>query len=764
MPTSGRKTIGFLINTTTGETNYENDLWLGAHDAAAEHGFDLIVFAGEQISPDPATGKARTGNFIYDLYSPGIVDAMVLATTTVCSGIGDAEIERFIKRYGDIPFVMIQGLKGRYRSLVDNSGGVYEAVNHLITVHGKKRIGFIRGPLGTESDERFEAYRRALKDKGLEYDERLTYVGNFLAESGTACAAELVDVRKVPFDAMAAANDGMAFGFIQGLHARGKRVPFDVSVVGFDDIEGATFLNPPLTTVRQPVYKQSYQAVRMACDLLEGKPVQKEMILSTENVYRQSCGCLLQSIMDHRTAVGSSDPPSAGDWRERRQEIAAGIIGGAGMTRAEMPAAQDLVARIAAHLRGEAVSQSADELLAYVESTLAAFADSEASAGRWLSFMRETRAAMMVMAENPERAQAAEVLSLRLERIADEMRLRAAGMRNLSTDRLNAGLRGLTMNMGATFDRGQLLALLDASLPRNGIPGYSLALFEGGEAEKGIPARLHQAGAFVDGKHVAPPSSGEAFPSARYFKRDLFSSRRRSFILEPLSFGRTLIGVTALEVDLRKGAPYNSTARQLESSLMGARFLEESEKSGKALAERAERIERLVLPMIESLEKVAALATEKSLRTEALADAAKVSQERLNGTITTLSAVASGISAMAKLLEAIDEISVTVNLVSLNASIEAAHAGQFGRGFAIIAKEIKKHAESTQSKTAEIMESIKGILGKVDLTTKAGQESLASYRDEEEGVKILLDTFTVITRDMGALAEAGRKILDTMKA
>jgi methyl-accepting chemotaxis protein len=125
---------------------------------------------------------------------------------------------------------------------------------------------------------------------------------------------------------------------------------------------------------------------------------------------------------------------------------------------------------------------------------------------------------------------------------------------------------------------------------------------------------------------------------------------------------------------------------------------------------------------------------------------------------------AAGISAMASLIGAIDEISVTVNLVSQNAFIEASHAGELGRGFAIIAKEIKKHAESTQSKANEIMKSIEVVMEKVDLTKREGQQSLESYREEEEGVNLLLETFTAITRDMGVLAEAGRKILQTMQS
>jgi hypothetical protein len=764
MPGNGRKSIGFILGGTEGPSNFERELWLGAHDAAVARDFDLLVLVGGSFLQKAATGKPAAGNVIYDLYSPGVVDVVTLATITACLGLDEAGTERFVQRFNGLPFVMIRGLPGKYKSLVDNASGVYEAVCHLIKVHGRKRIGFLRGPIGSDSDERFEAYRRALADNGLEYDERLTYVGDFLADSGTAFAAELLEVRKVEFDGMAAANDGMAFGFIQGLHARGKRVPFDISVIGFDDIESAAFFNPPLTTVRQPIYRQSYQAVEMACDLLAGKPVERERALPTENVYRQSCGCLPQSIDDRRIPVGSQDASLLGKWRERRRELMARIVERSHLIPGELPAAEDFAARISAVLRGNTGAESVDSLLAYVESALSGFADDESSTGRWLAFMRETRACMIAMVDTADKAPAAEELSCRLELIAGEMRLRAAGMRALATDRLNTALKQLTIPMAATFELEKLLSLLDSSLPLNGISGYSLAFFDGESAGSGPPPRLRQVGAFVDGQSIRPKSDAEHFPSAQYFKRELFSSKRRSMVVEPLTFGDALIGIVAFEVHTRNGASYDSIARHLSSSLMGSRFLAESVLSHKALVERGERIQRLVLPMIESLEKVAALIAEKSRATAAIAAAAKRSQQQLDGTIATLSAAAAGVSSMAALIQAIDEISITVSLVSLNASIEASHAGEFGRGFAIIAKEIKKHAESTQAKASGIMRAIQDVLEKVDCTTKAGQESLESYREEEKGVNLLLETFTAITGDMGALAEAGRKILQTMRS
>ncbi|AXK35836.1 LacI family transcriptional regulator [Streptomyces armeniacus] len=132
----------------------------------------------------------------------------------------------------------------------DNRGGARQAVEHLLE-RGRRRIAVITGPLDqTSALDRLHGYRDALDV--MEADPALVAHGGFTAEGGERAMAELLD-RTPDLDAVFAGSDLMASGAIRTLRAYGRRVPEDVAVVGYDDLEPAAWADPPLTTVRQDV-------------------------------------------------------------------------------------------------------------------------------------------------------------------------------------------------------------------------------------------------------------------------------------------------------------------------------------------------------------------------------------------------------------------------------------------------------------------------------------------------------------------------------
>jgi len=143
----------------------------------------------------------------------------------------------------------------------DNHGGARQAVTHLLE-RGRRRIAVITGPLDqTSAQDRLDGYRDAL---GVaEADPALVAHGDFTAEGGERAMAELLD-RSPDLDAVFAGSDLMASGALRTLRARGRRVPADVAVVGYDDLAPAAWADPPLTTVRQDVQEMG----RMMAGLL----------------------------------------------------------------------------------------------------------------------------------------------------------------------------------------------------------------------------------------------------------------------------------------------------------------------------------------------------------------------------------------------------------------------------------------------------------------------------------------------------------------
>lgn len=165
----------------------------------------------------------------------------------------------------------------------DNLGGAAKAVRHLLD-QGRRRIATISGPLDmTAAQERLTAYRDTLQDTGR---RSIVALGDFTRISGAEAMRQLLD-DDPQLDAVFAANDLMAIGALRTLREAGRRVPDDVAVIGFDDIEAALYTAPALTTIRSPMGDQAARTARLLLDLLSDGEAES-VVLPTELVIRES--------------------------------------------------------------------------------------------------------------------------------------------------------------------------------------------------------------------------------------------------------------------------------------------------------------------------------------------------------------------------------------------------------------------------------------------------------------------------------------------
>ncbi|NVI91420.1 LacI family DNA-binding transcriptional regulator [Actinomadura sp. BRA 177] len=165
---------------------------------------------------------------------------------------------------------------------VDNVGGARTAMEHLLA-KGRRRIATITGPLDMSAGlDRLAGYRETLSGTGR---RSLAAMGDFTRESGAAAMQQLLE-DDPDLDAVFAASDLMAAGALHTLRKAGRRVPDDVAMVGFDDIDAARFTDPPLTTVRQPIDDVAQTIVRI---ILTGVDDQAApVIFPTELIPRDS--------------------------------------------------------------------------------------------------------------------------------------------------------------------------------------------------------------------------------------------------------------------------------------------------------------------------------------------------------------------------------------------------------------------------------------------------------------------------------------------
>jgi LacI family transcriptional regulator len=203
--------------------------------------------------------------------------------------VGDHLIDRLIRT--DIPLV-VAGRPFQMNEVsfidVDNVNAAFNAVTHLIRL-GYRRIGTITGAVNsTVTIDRKEGYLKALAERGREVDEALLAEGDFTEAGGYYAMQKLLAARP---DAIFAASDMMAIGAMRAAREAGLSIPEDIAFVGFDDLPLATFPDPQLTTVRQPVSQFGFMAVEILIDLIENgiKPARR-IIMDTELIVRESCG------------------------------------------------------------------------------------------------------------------------------------------------------------------------------------------------------------------------------------------------------------------------------------------------------------------------------------------------------------------------------------------------------------------------------------------------------------------------------------------
>jgi DNA-binding LacI/PurR family transcriptional regulator len=165
------------------------------------------------------------------------------------------------------------------------------ATDHLISL-GHRRIAHVSyAPLVYKpSQRRFEGYRLALKTARIRFDKRLFAEGDFTGESGYQAMKQILATGVAP-TALFAGNDTLAVGAMMAIREAGLSIPEDFAVVGYDDIPGAAFAYPPLTTIRSHPFEQGKMVGEAIIALVDGKKIGKyQSALPLELTIRKSCG------------------------------------------------------------------------------------------------------------------------------------------------------------------------------------------------------------------------------------------------------------------------------------------------------------------------------------------------------------------------------------------------------------------------------------------------------------------------------------------
>ncbi|HCU11208.1 MAG TPA: LacI family transcriptional regulator [Gemmatimonadetes bacterium] len=274
--TSKTQTLGVLLPDLYGE--FFSEVIRGMDDTAQRNGFHLLISRAyaDRHGIETAIRAMR-----------GRADGVVVMSP-------DLDAESLLNLPSTIPVVLLCSVSrgNEIDSLtIQNCRGAREMVAHLISV-GHKRIAIIKGsPRNYDAAERLRGYRMSLREAGITLDPLLEREGDFTEAGGYSAALKLIALRNRP-TAIFAANDSMAIGVLSALRESGIAVPEEMAVAGFDDIPLARYMDPPLSSVRVPIWELGARAVDLLLHGITHKndhPRRRERV-STKLVIRRSTG------------------------------------------------------------------------------------------------------------------------------------------------------------------------------------------------------------------------------------------------------------------------------------------------------------------------------------------------------------------------------------------------------------------------------------------------------------------------------------------
>jgi LacI family transcriptional regulator len=270
--------LGLVIPTWAGATfndPYFSQVIQGVSNSCNEQDYSLMLWLSE---PDHEQRVLQqiAGNSLVD----GVIVSFTLANDPLVASLYRSQV----------PFVII----GHHPSLTINSvdldhvEAARQATQHLLE-RGYRRLATICGPQNQiAGQDRLKGYRLALEASGLVEDPALVVLGDFTEAGGYAAMQKLLPGRP---EAVFAANDMMAAGAYRAIQEAGLKIPDEIVIVGFDDLPVASQLNPPLTTIRQPIHRLGQLAVERLIEILrEPETPPRQIILDPELLVRTSSG------------------------------------------------------------------------------------------------------------------------------------------------------------------------------------------------------------------------------------------------------------------------------------------------------------------------------------------------------------------------------------------------------------------------------------------------------------------------------------------
>lgn len=557
-------TLGLLVDRL--DDNYSSSLAFAFREEIESRGLRGICFVGHELSEE----RTDPSNLGYELASPHCLDGLIVGTLG-SSQSAEAEL-RFLERYADLPRCTYStSVVGVPRVSVDHTAGMKAAVAHLIVEHGHRRIAFIRGPQSSlDAKLRYQGYCSALSDAGLAVEDVLVVQGAFTANSATEAVRVLLDERKLGFDALVASNDAMAAGAMDELVARGIRVPRDVAVVGFDDVEDSRFARPPISSVRHPWRAQAMLAMDLILAQLAGKEVTESPVVASDFVARGSCGCGVAA--DARLTARESLIPSLVEERDWLSGWAFTLLRHLGNRHIDLDQAK---AGQLVHCFWGHVSGGKKTFLPLLEQELSSRLALPASLAAWYAALSHLREDVLKRISGKQELQRAthELTHAAFQRISYAAE-RQQALRRFRVEQQGRWLALTGERTINAFEPERVSLALREPLRAMGIDSCFVARFD--SAQQAATSSVHLVIACESNREYLKVID-DRFSACELLPRDIWPQRAGYvMVLEILQFRGVPLGYALFELGPHQGTIYRGLAERLAAALKGADLAREA--------------------------------------------------------------------------------------------------------------------------------------------------------------------------------------------
>jgi signal transduction histidine kinase/DNA-binding LacI/PurR family transcriptional regulator/AraC-like DNA-binding protein len=527
---------------------------------------NLICFPGKPLRS--LLGFEAQSNVLYDLVNEQMIDGLIIWLAGLTFQIDLEEVKSFCERYQPLPIVTVGvQIEGIPCVTVENYHGMYDVVSHLVEVHGRSRVSFIRGPEHhQEAEERYLAYRDVLHAHQIKFDPELVVVGGFKASGATAALEELLDRRQVRFDGLVAASDNMAIAAMKVLQERGIRVPEDVSIAGLNNEPQGRVITPPLTTGPLHFYEQGQKATEMVLDLIYGNPIPEKVVLATQLLIRQSCGCPDPLVLEASTAFKA--PVSVDSHLSQDETILRAMA-----EALDLDPVPENLSSVEPLYRSflEDIKENGNSFLSVLLDALQRSASAEEPISKWHSAISALRNQVLPCLEETEVTRA-ENLFQQARVVIGETSQRDQALQRLYAEQRAQILSDLNQMLSATIDSTELLDILANALPQLSIPRCYLSLYE----DPLVPttwSRLVMA--YDEFGQINLDSTRMRFRSPALVPEGVLPADRRfSLVVEPLYFRKDHLGFVLFEADSHQEDVYEILRGQISGALKRTRLAE----------------------------------------------------------------------------------------------------------------------------------------------------------------------------------------------